>query len=685
MKGNEFLKQVLREPPFSRLHPKVAAFLKDYVAQEKVIEFKGKHVVNTFFPPYPSPAFDNMAEHFNAIGEARDRSLFSVTLAVTNRCPYNCWHCYNAGRSQQDLPLEALRETVRQLQALNVVNVTLTGGEPLVRRDLEEVARGFSEKVFLSLNTTGAGLTAKRARAFKDAGLFAVGVSLDSTDPAEHDRMRGRKGAFDTAVKALAQTADAGMYPYIIAVGTHDFIERDRFEAFMRFAGDCGAREVHLLEPSATGKLAGHSEVLLRPEEKLQVLEFQREFANRENLPILSTFLYVESAKAFGCGAGLTHLYIDGSGEVCPCNLVPLSFGNVAREPLDQILDRMGAYFSKPRTCCVGHTLGRHITGDTLPLPPETAGRICQQHLPKRHAVPRFFKVRNEAQGDVGAGELKNAYNRIHGDYDAFWLIEAGKPVRELVKRIPISGHKRIFEAGCGTGFGTMLIAERIGPSGDICAVDISKGMLAEARARARMKGIENIRFLAGDALEFLASEGPFDCIFSSWVLGYIPMAPFFSRAKNALAPGGRLAFVVHKENSPKEPLDIFWDLVAEDPSVLDKRVAFDFPRNFDHLNRELKQAGLQAESLWDGKITFHYHSPEEVLEHLLKSGAGTAFYDALDPKRRPALEQRFLDILHKRQGSRKTCNVIHDYISCIATKTLVSMKKKETMVCGSI
>jgi len=669
MKGKEFLGQVLHEAPFSKLHPKVAAFLKDYLAHEKVVTFGGKHVLNTHFPPYPSAAFDNMAAQFNAIGEVSEKSLFSVTLAVTNRCPYNCWHCYNAGRSQHDTPLENLLDAVRQLQERNVVNVTLTGGEPLLRSDLEEVARAFDDRTCLILNTTGAGLTPERARALKDSGVFAVGISLDSADPAEHDRMRGKKGAFDTAVAALAMASAAGLYPYIIAVATHEFLQPERFEAFMQFAAKCGALEVHLLEPSATGKLAGQSEVLLNHKERLQVLDFQHKVADREDLPILSSFLYVESPEAFGCGAGLTHMYIDGSGEVCPCNLVPLSFGNVTREPLVEILDRMGAHFCKPRNGCVGKILSRHVGDGPLPLSPEISARICAEHLPERHEVPRFFKVRSEAQGDVGAEELKTAYNRIHGDYDTFWVCEAGKPVQDLVNRMSFGGRQRIFEAGCGTGFATVLIADRVGASGEIVAADLSEGMLEEARARARAKGVDNVRFVAGDALDILENAGSFDTIFSSWVLGYIPLAPFFSRASHALAPGGRLAFVVHKENSPREPIDLFWEIVAEDPSVLEKRVAFDFPRDIEHLKNELQAAGLEAEHVWDGYITFQYDSPEQVLEHLLKSGAGTAFYDAVDPLRRKALEQRFLDTIRARHEATGQYNVIHDYITCVAKR----------------
>ncbi len=582
---------------------------------------------------------------------------------------YRCWHCYNAGRSQQDVPLAVLQETVRQLQLLHVVSVTLTGGEPLLRPDLEEVIRAFGGRTHLTLNTTGKGLTPARAQALKAAGLFALGVSLDSEDPAEHDHLRGHEGAFAIAVKALETAANAGLYPYIIAVGTHDLLQTERFESFLQFAARCGALEVHLLEPCATGKLAGRTDVLLDRDEHRQILDFQRAVAQREDLPVLSTFLYLESPEAFGCGAGLTHLYIDGSGDVCPCNLVPLSFGNVTREPFLTILDRMGVHFSEPGTQCVGRILSPHIGEGSLPLSPDASAALCEKHLPKYHETPRFFKVRRAAQGDVGAEELKTAYNRISGDYNAFWLAEAAQPVQALVDKIEFHGRQRIFEAGCGTGYATALIARRLGASGEIFAVDLSEGMIAEARSRVHAQGLENIRFVAGDAFELLTSVKGFDTVFSSWVLGYIPLTPFFERSHTALASGGRLAFVVHKDHSPGEALDIFYELVAEDPSILEKRVAFDFPRDMGQVRQELRAAEFDVEYLWDDEIVFHYDTPERVLEHLLKSGAGTAFYDAVVPERRDAMKQRFVDKLATRNGDHGSYQVIHEYVSCVARK----------------
>ncbi|MCX7049237.1 MAG: radical SAM protein [Candidatus Sumerlaeota bacterium] len=683
MIGAEFFQQMAGKPPFSKMHPKVAAFFREYLAHEKAIRFQGRTVINTHFPPYPSPAFDNLAENLFAVGDAGRRRLYSVTLAVTNRCHYRCWHCYNAGRSQKDLTLEELRSIARQLQELGVVHVTLTGGEPLLRDDLESIAAAFSERVFLTLNTTGDGLTPERARALKAAGVFGAGISIDSTDAQEHDRLRGREGAFRTAVAALETAADAGLYPYIISVATHSFLERERFGEFLHFAREASALEIHLLEPSATGRLRGATDALLTEHERALILEYQSEAAQDESLPILSSFLYLEGADAFGCGAGLTHLYIDGSGEVCPCNLVPLSFGNAAREPLADILACMSEHFRRPRCECIARMIARNMPEAPvcLPLDAGASAALCAECLPREHPIPRFFQIRDGAQNDnVGAVELRAAYDAIHDSYDNYWLQEAAAPIKDLVERLmqgPAGGvfAGGVFEAGCGTGYATVQLLRGIraaaSESGMLTAADISENMMSLARRRLEATGLGSagLNLVFEDALDFLrkAATAPFDLIFSSWVLGYIPLESFFRAARQALTADGRLAFIVHKENSPRVPLEIFAELVADDPSILLKRVAFDFPRDAAHARALLQAAGLEAEHLEEGAIAFRYDTPEGIRDHLMKSGAGTAFYDALDPARRPAIEQRFLREIERRARDGSHFTVTHEYISCIA------------------
>jgi SAM-dependent methyltransferase len=245
----------------------------------------------------------------------------------------------------------------------------------------------------------------------------------------------------------------------------------------------------------------------------------------------------------------------------------------------------------------------------------------------------------------------------------------AGKAVSDLVKRLRLKGTERVFEAGCGSGYGTELIAERILGGGSVTAADISAGMLGKARKRISSRRFGHVDFLLQDAVEALSRMQGIDLIVTTWVLGYIELAPFFKAASHALKTGGRLALVVHRENSPRREFEIFSELVAREPLVLTKRVAFDFPRDGVHLRDSLERAGLQVMDSWEGRAVFRYRSAREVLDHLLESGAGTVFYDAIDGKARDRLTDEFLAILARRNGRRKTFEVKHDFLACIAQK----------------
>jgi MoaA/NifB/PqqE/SkfB family radical SAM enzyme/SAM-dependent methyltransferase len=667
MRGTEFFETIAAAPSLSGIHPKIGTFFRNYLGGEKAVRFGDRWVLNTNFPPFPSRAFDGLAAQLqDASGR---QSLYSVTLAVTNRCVFKCWHCYNAGRSQRDVPLHVWRDVAAKLQDDGAVMIDLTGGEPLLRADLEQICAGFDARSCVIVGTTGWDLTADRARSLRDAGVFGVGISLDSADEREHDQRRGREGAFRAVARALAAASAAGLYPYVVAVAMRELLEPGRFYSFLRSAGDLGALEVHLLEPCPTGRIAGRADLVLTAAERERIVAYQHAVAQRDDLPILSTFTYIEGADAFGCGAGLTHIYIDGSGELCPCNLVPLSFGNIANEPLQVLLARMRQHFRQPRATCVGRLLTPHIGEGELPTPPGVSCALCEQHLPKEHEVPEFFRLRALAREGVGASELAQSYDRVYEDYDDFWTVEAGAPVKELVQRLTWHGAEKVFEAGCGSGFATVLLAGKLTRGGALTAVDISERMQSLARRRVDAQALGNVEFICGDALETLRSARDLDLVFSSWVLGYIPVGTFLAAACQALKPAGRLAFLVHKENSPRREFELFARLVARDPSVLLKPVSFGFPRDAGHVREQLLVAGLEAAESWEGSCLFRYPTAEQVLEHLLKSGAGTVFYEAVDPAKRADLTEEFLALLREQRDSDDGFVVRHDYVSCIAGK----------------
>jgi hypothetical protein len=84
-------------------------------------------------------------------------------------------------------------------------------------------------------------------------------------------------------------------------------------------------------------------------------------------------------------------------------------------------------------------------------------------------------------------------------------------------------------------------------------------------------------------------------------------------------------------------------------------------------MREALAASGFVPEILREGSITFRYPTSEEVLEHLLKSGAGTAFYEAIDPSRQHALRREFLRLLSERNAGRPVFEVVHDYVAATA------------------
>ena len=171
--ADKLFASLISSPPLSEIPAEIQQFLIDYFSREKAVPFGTYWILDTIFPPYPSRAFDNFIR-----GLSQDpldgHGLFSVSLAVTNRCPNTCWRCSNAGRSQEDMPLDVLRKLAGDLLDRGACSIALTGGEPLLRDDLEDISQAFDDRASLTLNTTGDGLTAERARRFRQSGILTA-------------------------------------------------------------------------------------------------------------------------------------------------------------------------------------------------------------------------------------------------------------------------------------------------------------------------------------------------------------------------------------------------------------------------------------------------------------------------------------------------------------------------------
>jgi GTP 3',8-cyclase len=153
------------------------------------------------------------------------RPLRDLRVSVTDRCNFRCGYCmpkdvfgeaYSFMPREQLLSFEEIGRLARLAsQHLGVTKLRLTGGEPLLRRDLPALVRllaGIDGITDLTLTTNGY-LLAQQARALADAGLQRVTVSLDALDAATFQRMNGQHGDVERVLAGIDAAASAGLSP----------------------------------------------------------------------------------------------------------------------------------------------------------------------------------------------------------------------------------------------------------------------------------------------------------------------------------------------------------------------------------------------------------------------------------------------------------------------------------------
>jgi len=357
-------------------------YLFRQMRHERPHVFGGQIRVNSFFPPFPSAAFGRFCDHLIA----RRRAPYSAYLAVTGRCPFRCEHCSYGRRKAADLTGRQWRHIIAQLRQLGGCTIGFTGGEPLMREDLEELiaaatAAGMATIVF----TTGAGLDLVRAASLATAGVGCVTVGIESDEPVEQDRVRGRPGSLAEAKEAVGACRREGIYTAVSTIGFAERIENGQLERMYDLAARWGAREFRVLNPVATGGMIGRTGAWLKGEQMAWLVEFHKRHNRQRRGPVVAGLARLESAEMFGCGAGYHHLFIDAAGEVCPCDLTPLSFGSAAAEPVAAIWGRMAEHFPLPRCGCLMRALAGKLDPATerLPLPPEQSAAICPKRCPE--------------------------------------------------------------------------------------------------------------------------------------------------------------------------------------------------------------------------------------------------------------------------------------------------------------
>ncbi len=148
------------------------------------------------------------------------REVTGIRVSLTDRCNFDCVYCHNEGLGDTRGPMDpqdnemSTDDVVRLLDVVSeydVQAVKFTGGEPMLRDDLEEIIRRTPSEMEVSMTTNGTFL-AGRAQALVDAGLDRVNVSQDALDP-EHFAELTKSGAYDQVLEGVEAAVAAGLTP----------------------------------------------------------------------------------------------------------------------------------------------------------------------------------------------------------------------------------------------------------------------------------------------------------------------------------------------------------------------------------------------------------------------------------------------------------------------------------------
>ncbi|MDD4568177.1 MAG: radical SAM protein [Methanoculleus chikugoensis] len=278
----------------------------------------------------------------------RTTSPALISWNITLRCPLKCPHCYaDAGEHEAEGVLSTAEafSVIDQLASIGKPVVILSGGEPLMREDIFDIARYGAERgLVMAMGTSGYLLDRATAERLAAAGVRSVAVSLDSADPDTHDAFRGVPGVWVRAVAAIKHCRDAGLGVRINMTVMRPVLAD--VEGVLTLGESLGVRDYQIFFPVETGRGREPGQGNPREYENLirEVLLRYRESDLRVRPTCAPQFRRIADEAGIenprwsrGCMAGISYCRIYATGEVTPCPYLPVSAGNARTTPFPEI------------------------------------------------------------------------------------------------------------------------------------------------------------------------------------------------------------------------------------------------------------------------------------------------------------------------------------------------------------
>ncbi|MFH0957213.1 MAG: radical SAM/SPASM domain-containing protein [Pseudomonadota bacterium] len=384
-------------------------FLENAVLKyRRMVQFGDKVVLDSTFPPFPSLAFDKRITNYVNNLDMREIPTGIVSISTTNCCPYSCPFCSTNARrvTNTDLDEDLLKSTITAVEEMGAPTIILHGGEPMYRYDrFLRLVKHVSSDTCLWMFTSGYGVTQERANELKENGLFGVWVSLDHFEPDVHNSFRGSPKAFERALQAVEAFKKAGVYTCLSLVPPDDLLQSENFIKYYDLAKKLGVAEIRVMEKKPSGREArcgvlAHSPVLANLQKKLYS---DSHYSNHPPLSGLSTWL--EKDQALGCQCRFEYLFITSKGDVQPCEVSEVTFGNIKEEPFEKIFMRISKSFSRCSTGCIPMVMYPEI-------------RAYQKDRPRMSYSEKTDRAAKIIEGFQAKGSIPKAYRPIWSYYE---------------------------------------------------------------------------------------------------------------------------------------------------------------------------------------------------------------------------------------------------------------------------
>jgi pyrroloquinoline quinone biosynthesis protein E len=279
---------------------------------------------------------------------------FWLLAELTYRCPLACPYCSNPlafAAYRSELTTSEWLRVIGEARALGATQLGFSGGEPLLRKDLEElVAAARSLGYFTNLITSALTLDRPRLQALKDAGLDSVQVSFQASEQAENDRIAGCT-SFARKLEAARLVKAMGL-PLTLCVVIHRG-NIERIEAILELCAELGADYVELASTQYYGWAKLNQAALLPSRAQVERAEavshrYQERYQGRMTIFYVVPDYHEERPKRCMNGWGAVFLVVAPDGTALPCHaareLPGLAFPNVRAQGLAAIWNDSPAF-----------------------------------------------------------------------------------------------------------------------------------------------------------------------------------------------------------------------------------------------------------------------------------------------------------------------------------------------------